>query len=202
MECSPYLRVRFSNHLNIRLVLNSNGLFVSGCQMIWYSNDGSENWTEKSLLMVQNVQYLNGPPSHVTLPFEYPTPVCPVNRYSDGYCIWIPTVLFSCFLDLKWLLVTLSIFFDIWNFLLMACNNPGNSVSSQPLMKVCSKVKNFIVEQNSVLKKQIVVNIWIPGVSVMSVHFVVGLNPGKGRLLSSLKRDCNVMFKFFEDFSE
>ena len=31
--------------------------------------------TEKSLLMVQNVQYLNGPPSDVTLPFEYRAPI-------------------------------------------------------------------------------------------------------------------------------
>ena len=30
----------------------------------------SENRTEKSLSLVQNVWYLNGPPSHVTLPFD------------------------------------------------------------------------------------------------------------------------------------
>ena len=35
----------------------------------------SENWTEKSLFMVQNVWYLNGLPSDLTLPFEYCTPI-------------------------------------------------------------------------------------------------------------------------------
>ena len=40
----------------------------------------SENLTEKGLFMVQNVRYSNGPPSHVTLPFEYGTPILP---YSD-----------------------------------------------------------------------------------------------------------------------
>ena len=32
-----------------------------------------EWWSEKSLFMVQNVRYSNGPPSHLTLPFEYQT---------------------------------------------------------------------------------------------------------------------------------
>ena len=36
---------------------------------------GSENWTEKSLFMVQNVCYYNGPPSHVILSFEYRTTI-------------------------------------------------------------------------------------------------------------------------------
>ena len=48
----------------------------------------------KSLFMVQNVQYLNGLPSHVTLPFEFRTPILfsirwiPYSgvQYSDGYC--------------------------------------------------------------------------------------------------------------------
>ena len=35
----------------------------------------SENRTEKSLFMVQNVQYSTGPPSHVTLTFEYWPPI-------------------------------------------------------------------------------------------------------------------------------
>ena len=35
----------------------------------------SENQTSKSLFMVQNVWYLNGLPSHVTLPFEYRKPI-------------------------------------------------------------------------------------------------------------------------------
>ena len=35
----------------------------------------SENRTEKSLFIVLDVQYLNGPPSHVTLPFEYWTSI-------------------------------------------------------------------------------------------------------------------------------
>ena len=55
----------------------SNGRFVSGCQMVVWKPD----W--KSLFVVQNVWYLNGPPSHMTLPFEYRTPM-----YSDGYCIY------------------------------------------------------------------------------------------------------------------
>ena len=53
-----------------------------------------ENQTEKSLCMVQNVQYSNGPPSHMTFPFEYRTHIMSgiqmdlvfKVRYSDGYC--------------------------------------------------------------------------------------------------------------------
>ena len=61
----------------------------------------SENRTEKSLFMIQNVQYLKVPPSHMTLPFKYWTPklsgiqMNPVFRclvfrwllYSDPHCI-------------------------------------------------------------------------------------------------------------------
>ena len=46
---------------------------------MWLSNGlvfewWSENQTEK-LFLVQNVLYSNGPPSHVTLPCEYRTPI-------------------------------------------------------------------------------------------------------------------------------
>ena len=60
-----------SNHMNTGLVWYSNGRFVSSCQVVQYSN--GQNW--KSLFMVQNVRYLNGLLSHVTLPFEYRTPM-------------------------------------------------------------------------------------------------------------------------------
>ena len=43
--------------------------------MVRYSNGGLKNRTEKSLFVVQNVRYYNGPPSHVTLPFEYQTSI-------------------------------------------------------------------------------------------------------------------------------
>ena len=49
--------------------------FVSDCQIVWYSNGGLKTGLKKSLFMVQNVRYSNGPPSHMTLPFEYRTPV-------------------------------------------------------------------------------------------------------------------------------
>ena len=58
----------------------------SGIQMVAWKPD----W--KTLFMVQNVRYLNGLPSHVTLPFEYQTPTLSDNsdesgiQYSDGYC--------------------------------------------------------------------------------------------------------------------
>ena len=63
-----------SNHQNTGLVWYSNGIFVSSSQMVWYSNGGLKT-TEIGLYMVQNVWYLNGPPSYVTLPFEYRTPI-------------------------------------------------------------------------------------------------------------------------------
>ena len=58
--------------------------------------------------MVQNVQYLNGPPSHVTLPFEYLTPIlsgiqmnlvfrCSVFRWLLWCIIQIFTVFNSLF---------------------------------------------------------------------------------------------------------
>ena len=60
----------YSNHLNTGIVLYSD---VSGCQMVRILNGGLKTGLKKSLLMVQNVWYLNGPPSHVALPFEYGT---------------------------------------------------------------------------------------------------------------------------------
>ena len=60
----------YSNHLNDGLVWYLNGWFVSSCQIVRYSNRN-----EKRLFMVRNVRYLNGPPSHVTLSFEYWTPI-------------------------------------------------------------------------------------------------------------------------------
>ena len=50
---------------------------VGLCLVVKWSGIGmwSENLTEKSLFMVQNVRYSNVPPSHVTLPFEYRTPI-------------------------------------------------------------------------------------------------------------------------------
>ena len=53
----------YCNHLNTRLVCYLNGRFVSGCRMVRYSNGGLKTGL-KSLFMVQNVQYLNGRPSH------------------------------------------------------------------------------------------------------------------------------------------
>ena len=53
----------------------------------------SENRTERACLW-SNVQYSNGLPSHVTLLFEYWTPILSGVQYSDGYCtrhwfLWI-----------------------------------------------------------------------------------------------------------------
>ena len=68
----------------VDLCLVDNGLVFE-----WWS----ENRTEKSLFVVENVQYSNGPLSHVTLPFEYQTPkLLGIQitwysgvRYSEGY---------------------------------------------------------------------------------------------------------------------
>ena len=60
--------------LNTRLVWYSNGRFVSGCEMVRYSN-GDLKTRQKKAFTVQNVRYSNGQPSHVTLPFEYLTPI-------------------------------------------------------------------------------------------------------------------------------
>ena len=55
---------------------------LSEYRLVWYSNGRClvvkwwlENRTEKNLFMVQNVQYSNGLLSHMTLPFEYWTPI-------------------------------------------------------------------------------------------------------------------------------
>ena len=71
---SELKKAKYSNHLKTGLVWYSNGRFVSGCQMVRYSNGGLKTGLKKSQLMVQNVRYSNSPPSHVTLPFEYRTP--------------------------------------------------------------------------------------------------------------------------------
>ena len=61
----------------------------NGAVFEWWS----ENQTEKTLFMVQNVRYSNGPNSQVTLPFEYWTPILSciqivtVVRYLDSRCI-------------------------------------------------------------------------------------------------------------------
>ena len=60
-----------------------------------------ENWTEKSLFMVQNVRYLNGLPSHITLPFVYQTLLLSGIQvsllFSCSLCSQIPTVQFKLF---------------------------------------------------------------------------------------------------------
>ena len=57
----------------------------------------SETWTEKSLFMVKNVWYYsNGPPNHMTLPFEYRTPILPGIQVFD---IQMVTVLSSNYLS-------------------------------------------------------------------------------------------------------
>ena len=50
---------------------------VDLCPVVKWSSIWMVVWKRdwKSLLMVQNVRYLNCPPSHVTVPFEYPSPI-------------------------------------------------------------------------------------------------------------------------------
>ena len=93
-EMSNNCKLRDSNHLNTRQVWYLNGICVD-CQKVRFSNGRSENRTEKSLFVVQNVRYLNSPPSHETLPFEYQIPILVFRwilysgvKYSDGYCIY------------------------------------------------------------------------------------------------------------------
>ena len=99
----------YSNNLDTRQVYYSNGRFVFGCQMVWYLNGG---WIEKSLIMVQNVLYLSGPPSHVTLPFEYSTPILSGIQMN-------PVFMSSVF---RWLLyfITFLRYTDEIHFLLLA----------------------------------------------------------------------------------
>ena len=61
----PTLTEHYSNHWNTGLVWYVNGRFVSGCQMIRNSNGGLKTGLIKPV-MVQNVRYLNGQPSHLT----------------------------------------------------------------------------------------------------------------------------------------
>ena len=72
----------YSNRLNTKLVWYLNGRFVSGCQMVQYSNGGLKSGLKKACL---------GPKMsfHVTLPFGYRTPYCLVFRriwYSSVEC--------------------------------------------------------------------------------------------------------------------
>ena len=61
---------KLNNPLNTGLVWYLNGRFVSCCEMVLYSNGGLKTGLKKP---VQNVWYLNGPPSQVTLPLEHQT---------------------------------------------------------------------------------------------------------------------------------
>ena len=66
--------------------------------MVLYLNGGPKT-REKSLLMVQNVRYSNGPPSRVTLPFEYWAPI--LYGHSDGYCLpHLMNQRFTCLISL------------------------------------------------------------------------------------------------------
>ena len=56
----------YSNHLNTGLVWYLNDRIVSGCQMVLYLNGGLKTRLKKNPAYGQNVQYLNGSPSHVT----------------------------------------------------------------------------------------------------------------------------------------
>ena len=64
----------YSNHLNTRLVWYSNGIFVSGCQMVRFFEWWSENWTEKACLWskMSGVRIVR---QVMWLPFEYWTPI-------------------------------------------------------------------------------------------------------------------------------
>ena len=67
------LKFWYSNHLNTGLVWYSNGRFVSACQMVRFSNGGLKTRLKKPVNGPK--YYSNGPRSHVTLPFEYQTPI-------------------------------------------------------------------------------------------------------------------------------
>ena len=65
----------------------------SGIQMVWYSNGGLKTGMKKAC-MVQNVRYSNGPPSHVTVLFEYRVPMMSGIQVSG---IQMVTVYCVCF---------------------------------------------------------------------------------------------------------
>ena len=68
--------VQYSNHLNTGLVWYSNGRFVSGCQMVWYSSVVLKTGLEVKWLY------------HLNTGWIWYSGV----RYSDGYCIQMITV--------------------------------------------------------------------------------------------------------------
>ena len=53
--------------------------------------------------MVQNVRYSNGPPSHVTLPFEYRTPILSVIQMNPGFR-WLLYHLFDLTICIKFII--------------------------------------------------------------------------------------------------
>ena len=91
------LTFTYSNHLNTGLVWYSNGRFVSGCQMVRYSNGGLKTGLKKACLWskMSGIQMVR----QVTWLYHLNTghPYCLVFRwirysdvrYSDGYCTQI-----------------------------------------------------------------------------------------------------------------
>ena len=90
-------------------------------------------WTQdwKSLFMVQNVWYTNGPPSHLTLPFEYRTLIlsgiqmnlvfrCWVFRwllyYNNQFMAGITVVWFCFLITYRWSKTTL-----LWRYFACSC---------------------------------------------------------------------------------
>ena len=71
---SKYLINKFSNHLNARLVLHSNGRFVFGCQMVPYWNGGLKTGLLKACLW-SKMSGIGLVGHHMPLPFEYRTPI-------------------------------------------------------------------------------------------------------------------------------
>ena len=56
---------KYSNHLNTGLVWYSNVRFMSGCEIVQYSNGGPKNGLKK-LVNGPKCSAFNGPPSHLT----------------------------------------------------------------------------------------------------------------------------------------
>ena len=61
---------------------------LSGIQMVDFC-PVFKWWSEKSLIMVQNVRYLNDPPSHMTFPFEYQTPILSGIQMNPVFRCWV-----------------------------------------------------------------------------------------------------------------
>ena len=87
------MKLNYSNHLNTGVAWYLNGRFVSGFQMVRYLNGGLKTGLKKDNDL--DVRYMKCPPSRVTLPFEYWTPILSGIQMNPVFGILVVTVIYS-----------------------------------------------------------------------------------------------------------